>query len=52
VSVRDFIKYSSIAHVTKKGFKSLGQDALHLAEYEGFPAHAAALRKRLTKMGD
>lgn len=46
VSVRDFIKYSSVVHVTPEGFAALRDRVSALAEYEGFPAHAGALKKR------
>jgi histidinol dehydrogenase len=46
VSVRDFIKYSSVVHVTPEGFADLRDRVSALAEYEGFPAHAGALKKR------
>lgn len=46
VSVRDFIKYSSIVQVTKEGFGELEPHVVALADYEGFPAHAAAFRRR------
>jgi histidinol dehydrogenase len=46
VSVRDFIKYSSVVHVTSGGFAELRDRAAVLADYEGFAAHAGALRKR------
>jgi histidinol dehydrogenase len=47
VSVRDYMKTSGIAHVTPAGFAELGKAAIVLANYEGFPAHALALQKRL-----
>jgi histidinol dehydrogenase len=46
VSVRDFIKYSSVVHVTSGGFGELRDRVVALAEYEGFAAHAEALKKR------
>jgi histidinol dehydrogenase len=46
VSVRDFIKYSSVVHVTAGGFAEIRDKAAALADYEGFAAHAEALRKR------
>jgi histidinol dehydrogenase len=46
VSVRDFIKYSSLVHVTPQGFAGLRDRVAALADYEGFAAHAAALKKR------
>lgn len=46
LSVRDFIKYSSIAYLTAGGYSSLKDTAVALADYEGFAAHAKALRER------
>jgi len=46
VSVRDFFKYSSISYVTKNGFEKLKDYAIQLADYEGFPSHSTALKKR------
>ncbi len=46
LSVRDFLKYSSVAYVTAQGYEKLRGAAVTLADYEGFPAHAMALRER------
>ena len=46
VSVRDFVKYSSVSYVTEKGFQDLSGAAQEIAEYEGFASHAEALRRR------
>jgi histidinol dehydrogenase len=46
LSVRDFLKYSSVACLTAGGERSLAGAAIALADYEGFPAHAMALRER------
>lgn len=46
VSVFDFLKRSSVAYATEKGFASIAGTALTLAEYEGFPAHARAISER------
>ncbi|MFH1538545.1 MAG: histidinol dehydrogenase [bacterium] len=46
VSVRDFLKYSSVAYLTREGFDRLAATAAALADYEGFPAHAQAVRIR------
>ncbi|MBI4595354.1 MAG: histidinol dehydrogenase [Candidatus Tectomicrobia bacterium] len=48
VSVRDFLKSSSIAYLTEVGYDTLKPWALKLAEYEGFPAHALALKRRFS----
>ncbi len=47
VSVRDYMKRSSICYVTRDGFSRLRDPAATLAEYEGFPAHAMAVRRRI-----
>lgn len=46
LSTRDFIKYSSVVYSTTKGFKDLDDHVTTLAEYEGFAAHANALKLR------
>ncbi len=46
LSVRDFMKYSSVASLTAAGRASLSRAAITLADYEGFAAHAKALRER------
>ena len=46
LSVRDFMKYSSVAYLTADGYSSLQETAISLADYEGFAAHAKALRER------
>jgi histidinol dehydrogenase len=46
LSVRDFVKYSSVAYLTSDGYSSLRETAIALADYEGFAAHAKALRER------
>jgi histidinol dehydrogenase len=47
LSVRDFTRRMSYSRVDEEGFKSLAPKTLVLAEYEGFAAHAAALKHRL-----
>lgn len=52
VSVFDFLKRTSIAHVTSRGYPELAKHAKVLATYEGFDAHANAvshLRDELLK---
>ncbi|MCW3039643.1 MAG: histidinol dehydrogenase [Solirubrobacterales bacterium] len=51
VGVDDFIKRSSFAYVTAAGARVLGPAAATLADYEGFPAHAAAARHALKRAG-
>jgi histidinol dehydrogenase len=52
VSVFDFLKRTSIAYVTSKGYPEHAKHAQALATYEGFDAHAnavSALRDKLLK---
>lgn len=46
VSVRDFVKYCSLVYCSESGLDSLRQTVLTLADYEGFPMHGEAFRKR------
>ena len=46
VGVWDFLKRSGIGEVTRAGYEGLQGTAIQLADYEGFPAHALALRRR------
>jgi len=46
VTVHDFLKRTSISYVTKEGFESLKDTVKTFADFEGFPAHARALRAR------
>jgi histidinol dehydrogenase len=46
VSVRDFVKFQSVVHVTPAGYRSAEAHVIALADYEGFHTHAAALRRR------
>ena len=47
VSVHDFLKHSSVCYVLDRaGFDALAQGSATFAEYEGFPAHAMAVRRR------
>jgi histidinol dehydrogenase len=46
LSVRDFMKYTSVACLTAHGHDTLSDAAVTLADYEGFAAHARALRER------
>lgn len=45
-NVWDFLKRSSISHVTQEGLNALKSDVLTLTDYENFPAHGEVLRKR------
>jgi histidinol dehydrogenase len=46
VSVRDFIKYSSVIFATGRGFRTLEPRVTAIADYEGFHTHAMAYRIR------
>ncbi|MCF7928248.1 MAG: histidinol dehydrogenase [Spirochaetales bacterium] len=46
VSVRDFIRYMSVVYNTSEGLEGIASTVQTLADYEGFPAHAAAIRHR------
>jgi histidinol dehydrogenase len=46
VSVRDFIKYSSVVWATREGYESIAGHTETLARYEGFETHAAAVDGR------
>ncbi len=44
LSIHDFLKRTGIGYVTAEGFGPLAETAAALADYEGFPAHARAVR--------
>ena len=46
VSVRDFTKYTSVVYATSEALSETGETVSTLADYEGFPAHARAIRNR------
>ena len=46
VTVFDFLKRTSIGYLTREGFDDLKDSAVKLAEYEGFPSHANAIKNR------
>lgn len=48
LNVDIFLKKLTIEEIrTKKGFKKMLDTVVALAEYEGFPAHAGAMKVRL-----
>ncbi|MGH1480928.1 MAG: histidinol dehydrogenase [Geminicoccales bacterium] len=49
LSVLDFMKRTSIAHVTRRGYHALAPYARRLATYEGFEAHANAVSDRFNQ---
>ena len=46
LSVRDFMKYSSIVYSSRKGYERLKGHVEVLSDYEGFAAHSNALKLR------
>ncbi|MBN1837741.1 MAG: histidinol dehydrogenase [Spirochaetales bacterium] len=46
LSVREFMKSSSVLYVTEAGLEGLRSPVISLARYEGFAAHALALERR------
>lgn len=46
LSVREFLKSSSVVYVSSQGVSSLTGAVAALAEYEGFSAHALAVKRR------
>jgi len=46
ISVRDFVKYSSVVYATEKGYNTLKPQVETLALYEGFYTHAKAFSER------
>jgi histidinol dehydrogenase len=51
VSVWDFLKRTGVGYLSKQGYQSLQGAVATLADYEGFPAHAMAIRKRNEILG-
>lgn len=48
VHVRDFLKVTSVFAVGRRALQETGPQAMAIADAEGFHAHAAAIRQRLT----
>lgn len=46
VSVQDFLKRSGVGYLSREGYQRLQGITVTLADYEDFPAHAMAIRKR------
>lgn len=44
VTVHDYMKRTSLSYVTEEGYNSLRNHVAAFADFEGFPAHAAAVR--------
>ncbi len=51
VSVRDFLKTSGVGYLSREGYERLQGITTTLADYEDFPAHAQAIRKRNEILG-
>ncbi|GAB4524618.1 MAG: histidinol dehydrogenase [Anaerolineae bacterium] len=51
VSVWDFLKRSGIGYLSREGYQRLQGTTATLADYEDFPAHAMAIRKRNDILG-
>ena len=45
-SVHDFLKRTGLAYVTAEGYPAISETVQTLAEFEGFPAHASAVKER------
>jgi histidinol dehydrogenase len=51
VSVNDFLKRSGVGYLSREGYTRLQGITSTLADYEDFPAHAMAIRKRNQILG-
>jgi histidinol dehydrogenase len=51
VSVWDFLKRTGVGYLSREGYQQLQGTTATLADYEGFPAHAMAIRKRNEILG-
>jgi histidinol dehydrogenase len=51
VSVWEFLKRSGVGYLSREGYEKLQGVTVTLADYEGFPAHALAIRKRNEILG-
>ncbi|MDX2160579.1 MAG: histidinol dehydrogenase [bacterium] len=51
VSVSDFLKKTGVGYLSPEGYARLQGTTAVLADYEGFPAHAMAIRKRNEILG-
>lgn len=50
--VWDFLKRTSLSMMTREGFDGLKDPVLKVADYEDFPAHANAIRRRNLDVGE
>ncbi|NWF71375.1 MAG: histidinol dehydrogenase [Chloroflexi bacterium] len=51
VSVWEFLKRSGVGYLSREGYEQLQGITARLADYEDFPAHAMAIRKRSEILG-
>lgn len=51
VSVWDFLKRTGVGYLSREGYDQLHRAVALLADYEDFPAHAMAIRKRNSLLG-
>ncbi len=51
VSVQDFLKHTGVGYLSLEGYQRLQGITTTLADYEDFPAHAFAIRKRNQILG-
>jgi histidinol dehydrogenase len=51
VSVHEFLKRTGVGYLSREGYRSLQGTTATLADYEDFPAHAMAIRKRNQILG-
>lgn len=51
VSIWDFLKRSGVGYLSRQGYEYLQDAVAKLADYEDFPAHAMAIRKRNQILG-
>lgn len=51
VSVWDYLKRSGVGYLSREGYEALQNAVGRLADYEGFPAHAMAIRIRNDILG-
>jgi histidinol dehydrogenase len=51
VSIHDFLKRSGVGYLSREGYEKLQGITTTLADYEDFPAHAMAIRKRNEILG-
>jgi histidinol dehydrogenase len=50
LSTTDFMKRTSIQHVTEAGLRAIGPAAVRIAEEEGLEAHALSVQRRLDRL--